>query len=175
MFVSPLVRAPDAEAESWWGWIQQTKRRWNLGDSERWHTPFLERLGFGGAAGRRGSCACKRASLWHLNRIRGKKRQVADKNEWEAERKAKPHKTKIKLKTRISISNEAPQWERKSWTTTAAKHSGKPDPLSLFELLTVTTQTHITTALWHFCKNSKALWSEMKLQTVEHRWMKSTS
>lgn len=90
----------------------QVKSRRAGGDSERWHTPFLERLGFGGAAGRRGSCACKRASLWNLNRIRGKKRQVADKNEWEAKRKAKPHKTKIKLKTRIRIRISTTVWKK---------------------------------------------------------------
>lgn len=36
-------------------------------------TPFLDRLGFGGGTGRRGSCACVRVPLWSFRKDKPKK------------------------------------------------------------------------------------------------------
>lgn len=36
-------------------------------------TPFLDRLGFGGGTGRRGSCACVRVPLWSFRKENQKK------------------------------------------------------------------------------------------------------
>lgn len=43
-------------------------------------TPFLDRLGFGGGTGRRGSCACVRVPLWSFRKENQKKKKNIKKN-----------------------------------------------------------------------------------------------
>lgn len=42
-------------------------------------TPFLDRLGFGGGTGRRGSCACVRVPLWSFRRENQKEKKKKKK------------------------------------------------------------------------------------------------
>lgn len=51
-------------------------------------TPFLDRLGFGGGTGRRGSCACVRVPLWSFKKRKTKKIKKI-KNETKTKNKKK--------------------------------------------------------------------------------------
>lgn len=100
-----------SEHEMQKSWCQVWKANFLQGKmEERWHTPFLERLGFGGGTGRRGGWACKWASLWNLNRTRGNK---SSRQQWmRSQNKTNSIKKEIQLKRkRISVSSETPQPE----------------------------------------------------------------
>ena len=105
-----------ADTQAGEGETEGEKRR----HSEQRDTPFLDRLGFGGGTGRRGSCACERVPLWNLkkkskNRTEKNrkeiKKQTRQKAKIQTERKAQREKKKRELKPWLAER----QWDKWKW------------------------------------------------------------